>query len=113
MRVLFLIWLLLAPLHGGAADPVRRLSAADWDRPRSGDFVRRLPVLVDLMEELSRAPQRRVEVRYPGGEDGLLWAEELKSWLVALGLPSSQFELTPGALPADILELRVRGEVGP
>ncbi len=109
MRALLLLCLTLAPLIAGAAGAVRELSAADWDRPRSADTVRALPVLVDLMAELDRAPGRRLVVRHPGGEHGLLWAEELRAWLVALGLPSSQVALVPGALPGDTLELRLRG----
>ena len=46
-------------------------------------------------------------IRYPGGEDGLLWAHELRSWLVALGIPLQDQELVAGSHQGDRIELEL------
>lgn len=101
------ICFVLAAAAAGAAEPVRELTAADWDRPRSGDFVTGIPVLRDTMQAVDRPAGRHLRIRHPGGEQGLLWAEELRGWLVALGLGSSRIHLVPGAGRPDVLELVV------
>ena len=35
----------------------------------------------------------------------MLWAEELRSWLVALGVDSSRIEMQPGTASPDAIEL--------
>jgi hypothetical protein len=46
-------------------------------------------------------------IRYPGGEEGLLWAHELRSWLTALGIPGEDQELVAGSHQADRIELEL------
>jgi hypothetical protein len=91
----------------GAAGPVRELTAAEWDRPRSGEFVAGIPVLKETVRAFDARPGRALTIRYPGDEAGLLWAEELRSWLVALGIESSRIVLAAGARRTDALELVV------
>lgn len=107
MKALLACLLALPTLAALAAEPVRVLAADQWDRPRSGDFVRGVPVLVETVRAFDLRPGRRLTVRYPGGEAGLLWAEELKGWLVALGLESERIAVVPGARHGDALELIV------
>lgn len=52
-------------------------------------------------------PDRRILIAYPGGEDGVIWAGELRAWLIALGVASSHIELQPGTRREDIIELTV------
>ncbi|MEK7191534.1 MAG: hypothetical protein AAB153_04475 [Pseudomonadota bacterium] len=88
--------------------PAVAVTAEQWARPRSGEAVAQLPELVRLVEALDRNPSQRLVVRHASGDDGTLWAEELRSWLVALGIPSMNIELAPGALEADKLLLELR-----
>lgn len=90
------------------ASPVVTVTAEQWARPRSGEAVAQLPELGRLVETLDRNPSQRLVVRHASGDDGTLWAEELRSWLVALGIPSVNIELAPGALEADKLLLELR-----
>ena len=87
------------------------VTAEQWARPRSGEAVTQLPELVRLVEALDRNPSQRLVVRHASGDDGTLWAEELRSWLVALGIPSVNIELAPGALEADKLLLELRRNI--
>ncbi len=99
-----------APLAGkpAAANPVVTVTAEQWARPRSGAAVARLPELARLVEAFDRNPSQRWVVRHASGDDGSLWAEELRSWLVALWIPSVHIELEPGLSETDKLLLELR-----
>ncbi len=84
------------------------LTAEQWARPRSGEAVASLPGLARLVESLDHDPSQRLVVRHASGDDGALWAEELRSWLAALGTPSANVELEPGLPEADQLLLELR-----
>lgn len=88
-----------------AQGAVWRVDAKEWARPRSGETVLQMPDVSGAVHALLGDPSLRLVLRYPGGEDGELWAEELKSWLVALGVPSNRLESSPGAPRPDVLEL--------
>lgn len=66
------------------------LSADAWARPRHGDELVREPALREAVA--AAAEDGHLLIRYPAGEEGVLWAQELKSWLVALGLPSRRLD---------------------
>jgi len=84
------------------------LEGGDWARPRSGDMVTALPAVRQAVRAWSQAPSAALELRHPRGERGLLWAEELRDWLVALGVPGAAVELTPASDLEDALHLAPR-----
>lgn len=96
------------PLWG--AENVYPLTAEMWARPRSGEAVAQMPPLRGAMVELARDANRRLEVRYPGGDEGALWAQELSAWLISLGLEPARINLQAGSAYGDMIELRVRTE---
>ncbi len=83
------------------------LGADDWARPRDGVAILQMPPLPEVAEAWEQQPDQRLIVRYPGGEEGLLWANELRSWLVALGIPSQHQELIAGSRGPDHIELEL------
>ena len=83
------------------------LSADAWARPRDGQTVARLSPLPEVISSWSENDGQRLLIRYPGGEEGLLWAHELRSWLVALGVPLDDQELVAGSHQADRIELEL------
>ena len=83
------------------------LSAEEWARPRDGQVVVQMPPLAEVIAAWSESQGQRLLIRYPGGEDGLLWAHELRSWLVALGVPLEDQELVAGSHQADRIELEL------
>ncbi|OGI37237.1 MAG: hypothetical protein A2V91_06980 [Candidatus Muproteobacteria bacterium RBG_16_64_10] len=91
-----------------AAGMTMTVSAEQWARPRSAATIARLPELPGFIAAFDREPGARVIVRYAGGDEGSLWAEELRSWLVALGIPSAHIELRPDLPQADKLLLELR-----
>lgn len=91
-----------------AAGLTMAVTAEQWARPRSAVAIARLPELPGFIAAFDREPGARVIVRYAGGDEGSLWAEELRSWLVALGIPSAHIELQPDLPLADKLLLELR-----
>lgn len=90
------------------AEPVQwQLSAESWSRPRDGRSVTQMAPLPELVTRWSQEPGKRLLIRYPGGEDGQLWAYELRSWLVALGIPLDSQELLAGSQQAGLIELEL------
>ena len=92
--VLAWVWLGTAAAAGGAW----RLAPERWDRPREAAYVASLaPVRAAVRAWEKAGPGATLVLRYPGGEAGLLWASELRDWLVALGVEPEAVVLAPGA----------------
>ena len=99
--------LLLLPTSVLSAGVSFTLSAPQWAVPKTGETVRTMPVLISVMRELRVNPGSHLLVRYPGGDEGTLWAHELRGWLVSLGLASQRIELQQGSASGTALELTV------
>ena len=87
--------------------PVYVLSASDWNVPRTSKSILSMPALQHTMQAYNKNPKATIQIHYPGGDEGTLWATELRSWLVALGIASTHIELSPGSRDAATLELQV------
>ena len=59
----------------------------------------------DAVGELLANPGSVLQIRYPGGESGSLWAEELRDWLVALGIPQARLKVEPGSADEESIDL--------
>ena len=90
-----------------AAEQQWQLGADTWSRPRDGRAVAQMEPLAKAVSHWSQDTAGHLIIRYPGGEEGLLWAHELRSWLVALGVPSQKLELLAGSQQADRIELEL------
>ena len=88
------------------------ISAEQWARPRSGQSVARLQSLSGVIHQFNERAGQRIVVRYAGGDEGNLWAEELRAWLIALGIPSDRIDLTQAAVEPDalIIEIKTSGD---
>jgi len=84
-----------------------QLSAVEWAQPRHGEWLVQQPALSAAVNALQQQPAAHLVIRYPGGDEGVLWADELQAWLVALGVASSRIERLPGSGSADHIELEV------
>jgi hypothetical protein len=81
------------------------VTADEWARPRSGSRIVAIAALQNVIDEISRQPEATITIQYAGGDDGLLWAEELRGWFVALGVSGEQIALRPGLQDRDRLVL--------
>lgn len=105
--------LLLGMLFSGSAAAADSwtLTAAEWSRPRSGAAVLEMAPVANAVRawqaaEAAHQGASRLQLRYAGGEEGSLWASELRDWLVALGVPPGAVEPVPGGDPGE-LEIRL------
>jgi len=101
-----LLMLVISPIV--YADPVA-VTAEQWGRPRSGDFVAHRLGLAPLVQALDRQPDGALVIAHARSDEGILWAEELRAWLVALGVPSAQIMLTPRGGEGGRITVDVRG----
>lgn len=103
-------WCLLLGLLPGlaAAGPVLELDAAEWARPRTAESVLSMTPLREAVRTWEQMPSARLVIRHPRGEAGLFWADELRNWLVALGVPSRSIAVEAGGGLEDRVELSVR-----
>jgi hypothetical protein len=98
------------------ANSVEIITADDWARPRTGESLVEMPALKrtvrDYLGPTSGQTDRRgqrILIRHPRGEEGVLWAEELRGWLVALGVPFADIDVSPDSTRIDAIELAVIG----
>lgn len=99
-------------LSAGTLQAETHIDADVWASPRSAERVLNLPAVRQVLQDWSRREEAQIVIRYPGGEAGLLWAEELADWLVALGVPSDAIRRQPGSSRADAVELGVGRQGG-
>ena len=78
------------------------LTAEMWARPRSGKAVLAMPPVRDVVQKLIQTSGSHLLIRYPGGDEGSIWAEELQGWLISLGIEPTLIEMRPGSTPEQI-----------
>lgn len=95
------------PSTNSVKEKVFTIDALLWARPRTGADVSAMPPLRDAVQSMLSNPGSSLAIRYPGGDDGGLWAQELYDWLVSLGIEPAQMNMQPGSAFDDRIELRV------
>lgn len=83
------------------------LTHEQWSVPRSAEVILNMPAIRSAINEFNQAEHSRLRLHYPGGDTGSLWINELKSWLVALGVPGNRIESIPGTEEKQTLKLEV------
>lgn len=84
------------------------LEAADWARPRSGAAVVAMAPLPEVVRAWSAGSGMDIVIRHAGGEEGELWARELRDWLIALGVPGDRVRRAVGGTDPHRLQLALR-----
>ena len=98
---------MLIGASAGAAEPMQVITAEQWARPRSGEWLVQLPAIKRTVRAYLGEDAQRILIRHPRGEEGVLWAEELRGWLIALGVPSEDVSVQPLSGREDAVELEV------
>ena len=78
-----------------------------WDRPRSGRAVLEQPAIRQAVNACLAQPGSRLVVHHAAGQESLLAAEELRSWLMALAIEPARVSLRSGLKPSEPLRLEV------
>ena len=64
-----------------------------WDRPRTGSSVTGQESIRRAVAAALAQPDARIVIHHPGGQEPLLQAEELRSWLGALAIDTRRIIL--------------------
>ena len=107
MKKLFLGLLLVPVGMVQALETSHILTAEQWAVPRNVETIIQMPALASAMAELQATREGRLLIRYPGGDAGTLWMNELHSWLVSLGVSSTDMERVPGSANSQVIELEI------
>lgn len=83
------------------------LTNNEWNVPRTTRTVLDMPALRKTIQAYDKHTGSRIQIHYPGGDEGTLWASELRSWFVSLGVASNHIVLLPGTRKPGQLELQV------
>ena len=108
MKQITFLFFFLTFSSASVAENMERLQAKDWAIPKQASTVLKMPSIQSTMNKLDKEQDSILILRYPGGDEGTLWANELRSWLVALGLSSNRIVLVPGSSAIDIIELEIK-----
>lgn len=109
VRLILLLTCLVCGMNLSQAQdsPLFVLSASEWNVPRTSKSVLAMPALRKTIQAYDKQTGARIQIHYPGGDEGTLWASELRSWLVSLGISSRHIDLLPGTRKPGQLELQV------
>ena len=78
-----------------------------WDRPRSGQAVLSQAAVRQAVNAYLAQPGSRLVLHHGPGPESLMTAEELRAWLVALGIESGRIELRGELKPSEPLQMEV------
>ena len=83
------------------------LSAEQWELARNGESILSFPAINALINAWLLDKQKKIEIQYPGGEEGEFWVQELTDWLVSLGIPSSHMRVVTGSGAGDMIKFNL------
>ena len=95
---------MLAPVLA-IEEHVEILTRSDWPAYENGSNIIALPQVSKIVEKFEENEQVSVEIRYPGGDAGRLWAESLLAWFISFGIPQQYLSLFPGSGAGDQLAI--------
>lgn len=106
MKLLVVAGLLLLPKLCFASGSYL-LNHEKWSLPKKTENVIQMKSIKHVLSDFDKSPTSELLILYPGGDEGTLWANEVKAWLVSLGVSSRQIELRPGSSDSNVIEMRV------
>ena len=96
-----------AVLSTVAAAQTHDVSAELWDRPRSAAAISAEEGVRRAVATLINQPEARLVIHHAAGQDPLLQAEELKSWLGALAIDTRRIVLRNDLAAGSPLKIEV------
>ena len=78
-----------------------------WDRPRTGRAILEQESIKRAINLALDKPDAQIVIHHATGQEPLLQAEELKSWLTALAIDSRRIALRAGGAAGSPLRLEV------
>lgn len=107
MNKLIITAIMFIFLPNAFAADIELLHANEWSVPKQTATLLEMPAINKSMQKLQQDSSSSLKIKYPGGDEGTLWVNELRSWLVALGLSSNRIDLVQGSAISTTIELEV------
>lgn len=92
--ILLLVFAVSLPVQASEAVTV---STEQWARVRRAGDVVAIPGLAPRLANWNETGKQVITIGYEGGETGQVWAEQLRNWLVAMGIPQDSIRFEGGA----------------
>jgi len=109
--VVFILAFLFAPVVSAETPELNdlqwKLTEEQWDLVKQGDQLLKMPVMTQMVEAWGQQQGQGIELRYPGGEEGELWVEELMDRLISLAIPSKYLSAVAGSGEADVIIIKI------
>lgn len=107
-NTLVVLWLfLISPANAQII-----ISNTDWPEIRTASRVLSMAAVKRAVDEFEAQPNRAITIFFPGGDQGQQWAQELKDWMVVLGIKGEKIQFAAGSGDPNSLSLMVNGEDG-
>ncbi|MBT9612518.1 MAG: hypothetical protein IV108_04530 [Burkholderiales bacterium] len=106
MKLKVLCWIVLALGSMGVAAQTFEVPAELWLAPRSGQAMRDNTQMSKAFAAYFQLAQPRVRLHHHKRDESSAHAEELRGWLIALGIEASRIELVEDS-PTDQLTLDI------
>ena len=103
--VFYVIFLFSQTIY--ASEFIYHLSSEQWAVPRSVDTIVTMQAVASAMQVIQLNRGSSLVIHHPGGDEGTLWATELRGWLISLGLSTSKISLIPGSSDINQLDLEI------
>lgn len=104
-------WWVAAVLAGAAAGAIAQSFVVPpelWDRPRTGRIVLEQSAIREAVKVYLGQPGSRLVVHHGPTPESFMLAEELRAWLLALALESSEVTLQNDLKLRDPLRIEIR-----
>jgi hypothetical protein len=97
----------LASWIGAAQAQTHEVGPELWDRPRTADAVARDENVRRAVTAIVDKPEAQLVIHHASGQETLMQAEELKSWLAALAIDPRRIALRSDLAPGTPIRLEV------
>ena len=84
-----------------------KIYASNWGNPQTSKEILAMRPPASIRRKLTRNPETTLHVLYPGDDKGIEWANDLRGWLISLGLKSERIIMSPDSYREDIIELKL------
>lgn len=102
--------LLLVAATSRAAVSEEVVAAGKWEAPTTVEEAAARPALNRTLAAYLAEPGRWIRLAHAGGAEGSAWAQEMRAWLITLGIPANRIQIDPGMTEPARLSLTVHAE---
>jgi len=101
------VWCVALAATAAHADDIFSVAPELWDRPRGARMVREQTAVAQAVRLALSRPAARLVIHHGFGQEPLLYAEELRAWLMALAVDGARISLVSDTKVNEALRIEV------